>query len=112
VLAAPAEIGALEPLRRYERWRKAQNMLSATAFDALDRLFSNSNAALGSLRSAGLELVNRLPLAKTALARRALGLAGEIPVFYSDPERRPGRALRTGSPERQRFRADRSWRRR
>jgi 2-polyprenylphenol 6-hydroxylase len=76
-----SEIGELPALRRYERWRKAENMLSATAFDALDRLFSNGDPTLGSLRGAGLALIDRLPFAKRSLARRALGLAGDLPSY-------------------------------
>ena len=35
--------GEYRLLRRYERWRKSENLLAATAFDGLERLFSNAN---------------------------------------------------------------------
>ena len=30
-------------LRRYERWRRSENVLAAGAFDGLERLFSSAN---------------------------------------------------------------------
>lgn len=73
--------GDLRLLRRYERWRKSENLLAAAAFDGLDRLFSNANPALAGLRSAGLSAVGRLPFLKRGFARHALGLDGDIPAF-------------------------------
>jgi len=79
-------LGDLKLLRRYERWRKSENLLAATAMDSLERLFSSSSAALTSLRSAGLGAVGRLPLLKREFARRALGLAGDVPSFLKQAD--------------------------
>jgi len=68
-------------LRRYERRRKSENVLAATVFDGLDRLFSNDSAVLARLRSAGLGVVGRAPLLKREFATRALGLSGDVPAF-------------------------------
>jgi 2-octaprenylphenol hydroxylase len=73
--------GEFKVLRRYERWRKAENLLAATAMDALERLFSSGNPALSRLRVAGLGAVGRMPLIKRRLALRALGLRGDLPAF-------------------------------
>jgi 2-polyprenylphenol 6-hydroxylase len=80
-------LGDLRLLRRYERWRKSENMLAATALDGLERLFSSSNAALTHLRRVGLSAVGSLPVLKRDFARRALGLAGDVPAFLklADP---------------------------
>ncbi len=85
--ADPASLGDLRLLRRYERWRKSENLLAATAMDTLERLFSSSHAALRGLRGAGLSAVGRAPLLKREFARRALGLAGDLPAFLrsADP---------------------------
>jgi 2-octaprenylphenol hydroxylase len=73
-------------LRRYERRRKAENLLAATALDGLERLFSSANPAVARLRAAGLEAVGRVPLMKRRLALRALGLGGDVPAFLkADP---------------------------
>lgn len=68
-------------LRRYERWRKSENLAAAAGLDALERLFSSADAAVSRLRSAGLGAVARLPMLKRELARRALGVAGDVPAF-------------------------------
>jgi len=82
--AEPALIGEYHLLRRYERWRKSENLLAAAALDGLERLFTNDNPALKGLRAAGLEVVGRLPMIKRAFAQRALGLTGDVPAFLKD----------------------------
>lgn len=77
----PAQLGEYRLLRRYERWRKSENLLAATAFDGLERLFSNANPSLARLRTAGLDSVRKLPFLKRQFARRALGLIGDVPDF-------------------------------
>jgi 2-polyprenylphenol 6-hydroxylase len=66
-------------LRRYERWRRSENLLAAGALDGLERLFSNAQPLSTALRAAGLAAVGRLPLVKRDLAQRALGLRGDVP---------------------------------
>jgi 2-octaprenylphenol hydroxylase len=71
-------------LRRYERWRKSENLLAATAMDALERLFSSDNPAIAGLRGAGLNAVGRLPFIKRRLAERAMGIRGDVPAFLQE----------------------------
>jgi len=78
------QVGDLRLLRRYERWRKSENLLAAAAMDGIDRLFSNGNPVLASLRSASLGAVGQLPFIKRQFARRALGLSGDVPAFRVD----------------------------
>lgn len=78
-LAAGRDPGDPALLRRYERWRKAENLLAMAAFDGLNRLFSNDDQALGTLRRAGLAAVDRLAPLKGVFIRRAMGLEGELP---------------------------------
>jgi 2-octaprenylphenol hydroxylase len=68
-------------LRRYERWRRSENLLAATALDGLERLFSNVDPMISGLRGVGLGAVGRLPMVKRSLAQRALGLAGDVPDY-------------------------------
>ncbi|HZF16594.1 MAG TPA: UbiH/UbiF/VisC/COQ6 family ubiquinone biosynthesis hydroxylase [Steroidobacteraceae bacterium] len=77
--AAGAELGDLKPLRRYERWRKSENLAAMGMLDGINRLFSNGNPALSGLRRAGLGAVNQLGPVKNFFIRRALGTAGELP---------------------------------
>jgi 2-octaprenylphenol hydroxylase len=66
-------------LRRYERWRKSENLLALGLIDGINRLFSNDSALLGTVRRAGFTAIERTPLAKRFFIMRALGLAGERP---------------------------------
>ncbi len=82
-------IGSLPVLRRYERWRRGENQLMMAVMDGFNRLFSNTQPALGRLRNLGLVLAERVTPAKTLLARHAMGLAGDLPALarispYSD----------------------------
>ena len=73
------DIGAGEPLERYERWRRFDNTLSTLVFDGFNRLFSSDNAALRSFRDFGLGLVDRSPALKSIFVKEAAGLSGEVP---------------------------------
>jgi ubiquinone biosynthesis UbiH/UbiF/VisC/COQ6 family hydroxylase len=77
----PLRLGDYRLLRRYERWRRSENLLAATALDALERLFAGSNPGISGLRAAGLGVVGKLPFLKRRFAQRALGLIGDIPEF-------------------------------
>lgn len=78
-LAAGRDPGDHALLRRYERWRKAENIIAMRAFDGINRLFSNDDPALGALRRAGFSLVDRLGPLKGVFIRRAMGLDGDLP---------------------------------
>jgi 2-octaprenylphenol hydroxylase len=80
---SPGDHGAL---RRYERRRKSENLLTAAALDGLERLFASSNPGVSRLRSAGLGAVAGLPLVRRRLARRALGIDGDVPEFVKVSE--------------------------
>lgn len=68
-------------LRRYERWRRSENLMAAGALDGLERLFSTTNTLGAGLRTAGLATVSNSPLVKRRLAQHALGLIGDVPQF-------------------------------
>jgi 2-polyprenylphenol 6-hydroxylase len=76
-----ATLGDHGPLRRYERRRKSENLITAAALDGLERLFSSSNPGVARLRAAGLGAVGGLSFVKRRLARRALGIHGDVPAF-------------------------------
>jgi len=81
---AGAYFGEHSLLRRYERWRRSENLLAAGALDALERLFSNADPFTRGLRAAGLSAVGKAPFLKRRLAQRALGVSGDVPTFL-DP---------------------------
>ena len=71
--------GAEDVLARYTQWRRFDTALMAMATDGLNRLFSNDVPPVRALRDAGLGVVDRLPLVKTALIRHAAGIGGALP---------------------------------
>lgn len=73
------DIGDATSLERYERWRRFDSMLAATAFDALNRMFSQQGRLLRSAREFGLQAVDRIPALKRTLVSEAAGLTGELP---------------------------------
>jgi 2-polyprenylphenol 6-hydroxylase len=83
--ARPDAIAELRVLRRYERWRKSENVLALGLIDGLNRLFSASNPTLSWARRFGLTAVDRSALAKRFLMGRAMGTQGEIPKVASRP---------------------------
>ncbi|MEZ5542000.1 MAG: UbiH/UbiF/VisC/COQ6 family ubiquinone biosynthesis hydroxylase [Pseudomonadota bacterium] len=73
--------GALHTLRRFERWRRADNQLMMAAMDGINRLFSNANPMLGQVRSRGLDAVNHAGPVRQLFMRHAMGLAGDLPAL-------------------------------
>lgn len=70
---------ALHTLRRYERWRKAENSTMQFGIDTIKSLFANQSKSLQIMRSLGLNSVNHLPLIKNTFTRHAVGNKGDLP---------------------------------
>ena len=66
-------------LRRYERWRRGENLLMMRAMDGFRWLFGSRQPLLREARNLGLRLVDRTAPVKLVLARRAMGLEGDLP---------------------------------
>jgi 2-octaprenyl-6-methoxyphenol hydroxylase len=73
------DIGALDVLQRYERWRRFDTVQMGITTDVLNRLFSNDFAPLRTVRDIGLGLVDRMPMLKGFFIRQASGLSGGMP---------------------------------
>lgn len=73
------DIGALDVLQRYERWRRFDTVQMGVTTDVLNRLFSNDFAPLRAVRDIGLGLVDRMPGMKNFFVRQASGLTAGIP---------------------------------
>ncbi|MFZ5533712.1 MAG: UbiH/UbiF/VisC/COQ6 family ubiquinone biosynthesis hydroxylase [Pseudomonadota bacterium] len=61
-------------LGRYQRLRRADNLLTAAAMDGFKYLFGNVNPVLSGLRNAGLSGVDRLGAVKRLIVGQAMGL--------------------------------------
>lgn len=77
--------GMLNVLERYQRRRRLDTALMATATDSLNRLFSNESAGLRIARDIGLGLVDRVPPLKSALIRQAAGVNGGPKLMRGEP---------------------------
>jgi 2-octaprenyl-6-methoxyphenol hydroxylase len=73
------DIGGIDVLERYQRWRRFDTMTMGIATDGLNRLFSNRSDALRLVRDVGLGLVVRLPALKRVFIREAAGFTGDVP---------------------------------
>jgi 2-octaprenylphenol hydroxylase len=71
--------GKLRVLRRYERWRRGDNLLMMSAMDGINQLFSTGRSPLGWVRNTGLSLLNRSGPARRLFMRHAMGLGGDLP---------------------------------
>lgn len=72
--------GAMAVLRRYERWRRSDNLLMMSTMDGLNRLFSNANPALGWARNLGMSLLGQVRPGRHLLMRHAMGLGSDLPT--------------------------------
>jgi len=73
------DIGALDVLERYQRWRRFDATALGLGMDAVNRLFSNDNPLLRAGRDLGLGLVDAIPALRRAFIRQAAGLNGDLP---------------------------------
>jgi len=77
------DIGAVDVLERYQRWRRFDTTEMAAMTDGLNRLFSNDNAVVRLIRDVGLGLVDRVPFVKRALIGQAAGRGRGIPQLLT-----------------------------
>jgi 2-octaprenyl-6-methoxyphenol hydroxylase len=73
------DFGAVDLLRRYERWRRFDTWQMGVTTDLLNRLFSNDWRLVRAVRDLGLGMVDRLPALKRAFIGEAAGFGGDVP---------------------------------
>ena len=73
------DIGQIDVLERYQRWRRSDNVLLLAVTDGLNRLFSNDINTLKVIRDLGLAAVDRLPALKKLFMAHARGSVGKLP---------------------------------
>ncbi|MCG6872978.1 MAG: UbiH/UbiF/VisC/COQ6 family ubiquinone biosynthesis hydroxylase [Gammaproteobacteria bacterium] len=84
-IASGRDIGSTGVLRRYARWRKADGLPMIGAVDLLQRSFRVQLPGFDALRALGMRTVDAVAPLKNVLARRAMGLSGEMPVAMRPP---------------------------
>lgn len=78
------DIGSWQVLKRYERWRRLENLTILGFTDFLDRLFSNSLLPLVVLRRLGLWVLQFVQPFKVIALRLMTGLLGRKPELARD----------------------------
>lgn len=76
---AGEDIGDIKILKRYERWRKRENLTILGFTDLLDRMFSNTFLPIMVVRRSGLWAMQRLPILKIYTLKLMIGLKGRTP---------------------------------
>ena len=71
---AKADVGSKKVLRRYERARKGDNLLTMRAMEAFRLLFGHSASSVKTLRNVGMSLFNQSSLVKNEVIKKAMGL--------------------------------------
>ncbi|MGK7896979.1 MAG: FAD-dependent hydroxylase, partial [Xenococcus sp. (in: cyanobacteria)] len=77
------DIGEVKVLKRYERWRKIENLTVLGFTDFLDRIFSNNWLPAIIIRRLGLWLLRNLPPFKIFTLKLMTGFLGRIPQLGS-----------------------------
>jgi 2-octaprenyl-6-methoxyphenol hydroxylase len=73
------DIGGLDVLTRYERWRRFDSFTLAASTDALNRLFSNDIMPLRIARDVGMGIVDGIGPLRRLFMRHAGGDIGKLP---------------------------------
>jgi len=69
------DVGDSIPLMAYSRRRCAQNAVMGTSIDGIFELFQSTSALASMARRGGFHALNRMPILKSQLARRAMGVS-------------------------------------
>ena len=69
-----SDVGSIKLLRRYERARRGDNVITMRAMEGFRLLFGHSATSVKSARNFGMNLFNQMPMVKNEVIRRAMGL--------------------------------------
>lgn len=75
---------SMTTLRRYERWRKGDNLAMLAMVEMLKSLFMSDKALVKNFRSFGLNFTDRVSFLKNFFAKYALGNRGDLPKLASN----------------------------
>jgi 2-octaprenylphenol hydroxylase len=74
-------IGSEAVLRRYERWRKAENASMYVMVDQIQRLFGMQQPGMQWMRMLGMSTVQQLAPLKNLIIQHAMGNRGDLPAL-------------------------------
>ncbi|MGK0273349.1 MAG: 2-octaprenylphenol hydroxylase [Cocleimonas sp.] len=68
------DCGSLKTLRRYERARRGDNVITMRAMEGFRLLFGHSASPVKTVRNFGMNVFNQTPMLKNKVIKRAMGL--------------------------------------
>jgi len=68
------DVGSMKLLRRYERARRGDNVITMRAMEGFRLLFGHSATPVKTARNFGMKIFNQTPLIKNEVIRKAMGL--------------------------------------
>ena len=68
------DLGSMKLLRRYERARRGDNVITMRAMEGFRLLFGHSATSVKTARNFGMKLFNQIPVVKNEVIRKAMGL--------------------------------------
>ena len=81
ISAEDRDIGRMNYLRVYERWRRGDNAMMIATMSGFRNLFGSQIDWLADIRSAGMDLVNNIPFLKNQFMRYAMGDRIRLPAM-------------------------------
>lgn len=75
------DFGCISSLRRYERWRRADNIALLTGVDIIKHLFASEHASIQTARAIGIAVTSRLAVLKNIFTRYAVGCRDDLPML-------------------------------
>tara|TARA_R110000868_G_scaffold269522_3_gene528864 strand:+ start:2331 stop:3503 length:1173 start_codon:yes stop_codon:yes gene_type:complete len=73
------DFSELSCLRRYERWRRADNLALLAGVDIIKNIFSSEKSTVQVVRSLGMSMASRVSMLKNIVTRYAVGCREGLP---------------------------------
>jgi 2-octaprenyl-6-methoxyphenol hydroxylase len=77
------DIGKQDVLEKYSSWRNFDRTSLYIVTHGVNRLFSNDNIFLRTMRDFGMGAINKIPIIKKGLIQNAAGLVGDLPIMMT-----------------------------
>ncbi len=74
IVNAKGDLGGMKLLRRYERARRGDNVITMRAMEGFRLLFGHSATSVKTARNFGMKMFNQIPVVKNEVIRKAMGL--------------------------------------
>ncbi|BCG65962.1 MAG: 2-octaprenylphenol hydroxylase [Methyloprofundus sp.] len=81
---AGRSMGSHKLLRRYERWRKGDNLAMMSSMDVINKMYAQQNEGFRQLRGTGMSWINHSGWLKNYFNHYAMGLRDDLPEMAGD----------------------------